>query len=103
MKWVAWGDDFDEALLNALIATGFKIPETVRSVLFRRYQVESRFAGCQPDASPERITTSMLRLVLAAFPELSRHYHYSGVLAGWPERPNAENNVMKMIWNISST
>ena len=46
------GDDFSEALLNAMIATGFRIPrpEEGRDVLLRSHEVQGGFAGCQPHA-----------------------------------------------------
>ncbi len=51
------GDDFSEALLNAMIATGFQIPPSRkgRDVLLRCHEVESGFAGCQPHALYQRV------------------------------------------------
>ena len=49
--------------------------------LFRSYQVESRFAGCQPDVKPERLPH--LRYCRYRYlPELTRYSYYSGILAG---------------------
>ena len=88
------GDDFNEALLNAMIATGYKIPK--QSVLLSSGATKSKVD------------------LLDASQELSKHGYHIYATAGtatflnshgipttpvfWPdERPHAENNVMKMI------
>ena len=81
------GDDFDEALLNALIATGYRIPK--KAVLLSSGATKSKVD------------------LLDASQMLSQKGYHIYATAGtattpvfWPdERPNAENNVMKMIAN----
>ena len=88
------GDDFNEALLNSLIATGYKIPK--QSILLSSGATKSKVD------------------LLDASHMLSKHGYHIYATAGtatflnshgipttpvfWPdERPHAENNVMKMI------
>ena len=51
------GDDFSEALLNAMIATRIQNPPSRegRDVLLRSHEVQGGFAGCQPHALCQRL------------------------------------------------
>ena len=65
------GDDFSEALLSAMIATGFQIPQ--KGVMFSSGAMKSKVDLLESS----RVSTEAVY---------------------WPdERPDAENNVMKMI------
>lgn len=88
------GDDFDEALLNALMATGYTIPQ--KSVMLSSGPVQSKVELLEP--------SRMLAdkgIVIYATPGTARFLNENGVPAvavHWPdEHTAAENNVLKMI------
>ena len=88
------GDDFNEALLNAMIATGYKIPQ--QSVLLSSGATKSKVDLL--DAS-QMLSKKGYKIYASAGTATFLNAH--GVPTTpvfWPdERPNAENNVMKMI------
>lgn len=88
------GDDFDEALLNALIATGYKLPQ--QSVLLSSGATKSKVDLL--DAS-QMLSKNGYRLYATAGTAAFLNSHgIATTPVFWPdERPNAENNVMKMI------
>ena len=88
------GDDFDEALLNALIATGYKIPR--QSVLFSSGATKSKVDLL--DASQMLHQKGYNIYATAGTAAFLNSHGITTTPVFWPdERPNAENNVMKMI------
>ena len=88
------GDDFDEALLNALIATGYKIPK--QSVLFSSGATKSKVDLL--DASQMLHQKGYNIYATAGTAAFLNSHGITTTPVFWPdERPNAENNVMKMI------
>ena len=88
------GDDFDEALLNALIATGYKIPK--QSVLFSSGATKSKVDLL--DASQMLNQKGYNIYATAGTAAFLNSHGITTTPVFWPdERPNAENNVMKMI------
>ena len=88
------GDDFDEALLNALIATGYKNPK--QSVLFSSGATKSKVDLL--DASQMLHQKGYNIYATAGTAAFLNSHGITTTPVFWPdERPNAENNVMKMI------
>lgn len=88
------GDDFDEALLNALIATGYKIPK--KSVLFSSGATKSKVDLL--DASHLLHQKGYELYATAGTAAFLNSHGIPTTPVFWPdERPHAENNVMKMI------
>ena len=88
------GDDFDEALLNALIATGYKIPQ--QSVLLSSGATKSKVDLL--DASLELSKNGYYIYATAGTATFLNSHGIPTTPVFWPdERPHAENNVMKMI------
>ena len=88
------GDDFNEALLNALIATGYKVPK--KSVMLSSGDAKSKVDLLEPS----RMLTSKGYNVYAT-EGTAKFLNENGIPAiavHWPdENPSAENNVMQMI------
>ncbi len=88
------GDDFNEALLNALIATGYKIPQ--KSVMLSSGDPKSKVDLLEPS----RMLASKGYSVYAT-EGTAKFLNENGIPAvavHWPdENPSAENNVMQMI------
>lgn len=88
------GDDFNEALLNALIATGYKIPK--KAVMFSSGATKSKVDLL--DASQELSRKGYTIYATAGTATFLNAHGIPTTPVFWPdERPNAENNVMKMI------
>ena len=88
------GDDFSEALLNALIATGYKIPK--KSVLFSSGATKSKVDLL--DASQLLSSKGYDIYATAGTAAFLNSHGIPTTPVFWPdERPDAENNVMKMI------
>lgn len=88
------GDDFNEALLNALIATGYKIPQ--KAVLLSSGATKSKVDLL--DASQMLDKKGYKIYATAGTATFLNAHGISTTPVFWPdERPNAENNVMKMI------
>ncbi len=88
------GDDFDEALLNAMIATGYKIPK--KSVLFSSGATKSKVDLL--DASHMLHQKGYDLYATAGTAAFLNSHGIPTTPVFWPdERPHAENNVMKMI------
>ncbi|MBM6757904.1 carbamoyl-phosphate synthase (glutamine-hydrolyzing) large subunit [Bacteroides mediterraneensis] len=88
------GDDFNEALLNALIATGYKIPK--KSVLFSSGATKSKVDLL--DASHLLHQKGYELYATAGTAAFLNSHGIPTTPVFWPdERPHAENNVMKMI------
>lgn len=88
------GDDFNEALLNALLATGYKIPQ--KAVLFSSGATKSKVELL--DASQMLSKKGYKIYATAGTATFLNAHGISTTPVFWPdERPNAENNVMKMI------
>ena len=87
------GDDFNEALLNALIATGYKIPK--KAVMFSSGATKSKVDLL--DASQELSRKGYTIYATAGTATFLNAHGIPTTPVFWPdERPNAENNVMKM-------
>ena len=88
------GDDFNEALLNALIATGYKVPQ--KSVMLSSGDPKSKVDLLDPS----RMLASKGYNVYAT-EGTAKFLNENGIPAiavHWPdENPSAENNVMQMI------
>ena len=90
------GDDFDEALLNALIATGYRIPK--EAVLLSSGATKSKVDLL--DASQMLSQKGYHIYATAGTATFLNSHGIPTTPVFWPdERPNAENNVMKMIAN----
>ena len=88
------GDDFNEALLNALIATGYKIPK--KAVMFSSGATKSKVDLL--DASQELSRKGYTIYATAGTATFLNAHGIPTTPVFWPdERPNAEKNVMKMI------
>ena len=88
------GDDFNEALLNAMIATGYKIPQ--QSVLLSSGATKSKVDLL--DASQMLSKKDYKIYATAGTATFLNAHGVPTTPVFWPdERPNAENNVMKMI------
>lgn len=88
------GDDFDEALLNAMIATGYKIPK--KSILLSSGATKSKVDLL--DASHELSKNGYYIYATAGTATFLNSHGIPTTPVFWPdERPHAENNVMKMI------
>ena len=88
------GDDFDEALLNAMIATGYKIPK--KSVLFSSGATKSKVDLL--DASHMLHQKGYDLYATAGTAAFLNSHGIPTTPVFWPdERQHAENNVMKMI------
>ena len=88
------GDDFSEALLNAMIATGFKIPE--RAVMFSSGAMKSKVDLL--DASRMLFAKGYQIYATAGTAAFLNAHGVDATPVYWPdEKPGAENNVMKMI------
>ena len=90
------GDDFSEALLNAMIATGFKIPSREKGVMFSSGAMKSKVDLL--DASRMLFAKGYKIYATAGTAAFLNAHGVDTVPVFWPdERPDAENNVMKMI------
>ena len=88
------GDDFNEALVNAMIATGYKIPE--KSILLSSGATKSKVDLL--DASQALHKKGYHIYATAGTATFLNSHGISTTPVFWPdERPHAENNVMKMI------
>ena len=88
------GDDFHEALLNSLIAVGFKIP--TKSVMFSSGATKSKVDLLE--ASRMLANKGYEIYATAGTATFLNAHGVNTIPVYWPdERPDAENNVMKMI------
>ena len=88
------GDDFNEALLNSLIATGYKIPK--QSILLASGATKSKVDLL--DASHMLSKNGYHIYATAGTATFLNSHGIPTTPVFWPdERPHAENNVMKMI------
>ena len=88
------GDDFDEALLNALLATGFKIPQ--KGIMLSSGAMKSKVDLL--DASRLLAAKGYKIYATAGTSAFLNAHGVSAEPVYWPdEKPDAENNVMKMI------
>ena len=88
------GDDFNEALLNSLIATGYKIPK--QSILLSSGATKSKVDLL--DASHMLSKNGYHIYATAGTATFLNSHGIPTTPVFWPDkRPHAENNVMKMI------
>ena len=88
------GDDFNEALLNSLIATGYRIPK--QSILLSSGATKSKVDLL--DASHMLSKNGYHIYATAGTATFLNSHGIPTTPVFWPdERPHAENNVMKMI------
>ena len=92
------GDSVNEALLNAMIATGYKVPSKERGVMVSTGAMKSKVDLLPATQVLYRMGYKIYATAgTAAF--LNAH-GVSTIPVFWPdERPDAENNVMRMISN----
>ena len=90
------GDDFSEALLSAMIATGFKIPSPEKGVMFSSGAMKSKVDLLE---SSRMLFAKGYKIYATAGTAAFLNAHgVATVAVFWPdERPDAENNVMTMI------
>ncbi len=89
------GDDLNEALLNALIATGYRLPKPGASILISSGGAKGKVALLEP---ARQLVKQGYRVL--ATEGTSRFFHENGVEAttvGWPDEPSEGNNVMDVI------
>ena len=90
------GDDYNEALLNALISTGYKMPSTDRGIMISSGATKSKVALL--DVARELVASGY---PIYATCGTARFFNDHGIKATpvlWPdEEPEAENNVINMI------
>ena len=90
------GDDFDEALLNAMIAVGFKIPGKEKGVMLSSGAMKSKVDLL--DASRILYSKGYKIYATAGTAAFLNAHGVDTTPVFWPdERPDAANNVMKMI------
>ena len=90
------GDDFSEALLNSMIATGFKIPRPEKGVMFSSGAMKSKVDLL--DASRMLFAKGYKIYATAGTAAFLNAHGVSTEAVFWPdERADAENNVMTMI------
>ena len=88
------GDDFNEALLNAMIAVGFSIPR--KAVMFSTGAAKSKVELLESSRMLQQKGYQIYATAGTATFLNAHGVHTTPVF--WPdERPDAENNVMKMI------
>ena len=90
------GDDFNEALLNSLIATGYKLPSKEKAIMISSGETKSKVALL--DAAAALVKAGY---AIFATPGTARFLNDNNVKAtavSWPdENPDSELNVMNMI------
>ena len=92
------GDSFDEALLNAMIAVGFKIPQPEKGVMFSSGAMKSKVDLI--DASRMLHAKGYKIYATAGTSAFLNAHGVETTPVYWPdEKPDAENNVMRMIAN----
>ena len=89
------GDDFDEALLNALMATGFKIPSKEKGVMVSSGGSKSKvdlLEACQTlvECGYRLCATEGTRKFLA-------QHGLTAEPVAWPDESDTDNNILKMI------
>ena len=90
------GDDFDEALLNAMIAVGFKIPSKEKGVMVSSGAMKSKVDLL--DASRILYSKGYKIYATAGTAAFLNAHGVKAESVYWPdERHDSENNVMKMI------
>ena len=90
------GNDFDEALLNAMMAVGFKIPSPQKGVMFSSGAMKSKVDLL--DASRMLYQKGYKIYATAGTSAFLNAHGVETTPVYWPdEKPEAENNVMKMI------
>ncbi|HIZ02229.1 MAG TPA: carbamoyl-phosphate synthase (glutamine-hydrolyzing) large subunit [Candidatus Bacteroides merdipullorum] len=92
------GDSFDEALLNAMIATGFKIPQPEKGVMVSSGAMKSKVDLL--DATRMLHAKGYKIYATAGTSAFLNAHGVETTPVYWPdEKPDAENNVMRMIAN----
>lgn len=86
------GDDMNEALLNALIATGYRIPE--KRILMSSGGVKGKVALLEP--ARQLAKKGFEVYATAGTAKFLKENEVPVITVGWPDE-NSENNVMEMI------
>ena len=86
------GDDMNEALLNALIATGYRIPE--KRILMSSGGVKGKVALLEP--ARQLAKKGFEVYATAGTAKFLKENEVPVITVGWPDE-NSENNVMDMI------
>ena len=88
------GDDLNEALLNALIATGYRLPQPGRSILISSGAAKGKVSLLEP---AKQLVKKGFKVYATG--GTARFFNENGVEAtavSWPDE-DGENNVMEMI------
>ena len=89
------GDDLNEALLNALIATGYRLPQQGRGILISSGGAKGKVSLLEP---AKQLVEKGYRLF--ATHGTAKFFCDNGVEAtavSWPDEENADNNVLDMM------
>lgn len=86
------GDDMNEALLNALIATGYRIPE--KRILISSGGAKGKVSLLEP--AMQLVKKGYEVYATAGTAKFFNENGVSAITVGWPDE-NCENNVMDMI------
>lgn len=87
------GDDMNEALLNALIATGYRIPE--KNILLSSGGVKGKVDMLEP--ARQLVSQGYTLYATAGTARFFRENGVEATAVGWPDEEGAPNNVMDMI------
>ena len=90
------GDDYNEALLNALIATGYKIPSKEKSIMVSSGETKSKVALL--DVAHALVNAGYKICATAGTAKFLEENGVKATPVYWPDEfDGAENNVMRMI------
>ncbi len=94
------GDDYNEALLNALIATGYKVPSKEKSIMISSGETKSKVALL--DVAHALVGAGYKICATAGTAKFFKENGVEATPVYWPdEHDDSENNVMHMISNHS--
>lgn len=94
------GDDYNEALLNALIATGYKVPSKEKSIMISSGETKSKVALL--DVAHALVNAGYKICATAGTAKFFKENGVEATPVYWPdEHDDSENNVMHMISNHS--
>ncbi len=92
------GDDYNEALLNALIATGYKVPSKEKSIMISSGETKSKVALL--DVAHALVSAGYKICATAGTAKFFKENGVEATPVYWPdEHDDSENNVMHMISN----
>ena len=94
---VGWlGDDYNEALLNALIATGYKLPSKEHSIMISSGETKSKVALL--DVARSLVDAGYRICATCGTAQFFNDHGIEATPVRWPdEEPEADDNVINMI------